>query len=86
MLSFMTSPKILPGITTKNWEGKVYFSLFPEKEDEYLNKFVDIELAIHAHKAPLLTRQKDKNKINQIKQKNSNIKNNLPKTNISNYK
>ena len=28
--------------------------------------------------------QKDKNKINQIKQKNSNIKNNLPKTNISN--
>lgn len=28
--------------------------------------------------------QKDKNKINQIKQKNSNIKNNLPKTNILN--
>ena len=28
--------------------------------------------------------QKDKNKIKQIKQKNSNIKNNLPKTNISN--
>lgn len=28
--------------------------------------------------------QKYKNKINQIKQKNSNIKNNLPKTNISN--
>lgn len=28
--------------------------------------------------------QKDNNKVNQIKQKNSNIKNNLPKTNISN--
>ena len=50
-------------VSTRKVEGKTIRQLIeehPEKEDEYLNKFVDIELAIHAHKAPLLTRQKDK--------------------------
>lgn len=32
----------------------------PEKEDEYLDQFVDIQMNIHAQKAPLLTRQYDK--------------------------
>ena len=50
-------------ISTRKVEGRTIRQLIeehPEKEDEYLNKFVDIELAIHAHKSPLLTRQKDK--------------------------
>jgi len=50
-------------VSTRKVEGKTIRQLIeehPEKEDEYLNKFIDIELAIHAHKAPLLTRQKDK--------------------------
>ncbi len=50
-------------VSTRKVAGKTIRQLIeehPEKEDEYLNKFVDIELAIHAHKAPLLTRQKDK--------------------------
>lgn len=49
--------------STKKVEGKTIRQLIqehPEKEDEYLDKFVDIELDVHAHKAPLLTHQKDK--------------------------
>ncbi len=45
-------------VSTRKVEGKQLGSFIeehPEKEDEYLNKFIDIELAIHAHKAPLLT-------------------------------
>lgn len=33
---------------------------YPEKEDEYLNLFVDIQINILAHKVPLLTTIKDK--------------------------
>lgn len=32
----------------------------PDKEDQYLMQFVDFQLDIHAHTAPLLQRQKDK--------------------------
>ncbi|WP_099205265.1 phosphotransferase family protein [Scatolibacter rhodanostii] len=32
----------------------------PEKTDEYLEKFVDIQLEIHNHKVPLLNKLKDK--------------------------
>lgn len=32
----------------------------PAKMDEYMNRFVDIQLEMHAHKAPLLTKLKDK--------------------------
>ena len=32
----------------------------PEKEDEYLNLFVDIQLDIHSRRSPLLTKFKDK--------------------------
>lgn len=32
----------------------------PEKTDEYLERFVDIQLDIHAHKVPLLNKLKDK--------------------------
>lgn len=32
----------------------------PEKMDEYLNRFVDIQLEVHAKKAPMLSRQYDK--------------------------
>lgn len=32
----------------------------PEKMDEYLNRFVEIQLEIHAKKAPMLSRQYDK--------------------------
>ena len=47
-------------VSTRKIEGKTIRQLIeehPEKEDEYLNKFINIELAIHAHKAPLLMHQ-----------------------------
>ncbi|MBR2682630.1 MAG: phosphotransferase [Atopobiaceae bacterium] len=54
----------------KNWailmrkvEGKTLRQLMqetPEKIDEYLAQLIDLELSVHAHKAPLMGRQKDK--------------------------
>lgn len=44
-------------------EGKTLAQLMeehPEKEDEYLEKFVDIQLSIHEKRAPLLNKLKDK--------------------------
>lgn len=44
-------------------EGKTLEELmaeFPEKEEEYLNLFVDIQLEIHTKRSPLLTKFKDK--------------------------
>ena len=44
-------------------EGKTIAQLMeehPEKEDEYLEKFVDVQLSIHQHRAPLLNKLKDK--------------------------
>ena len=32
----------------------------PEKEDEYLNMFVDLQIEVHSKKAPLLNKLKDK--------------------------
>ena len=39
----------------------------PEKSDEYLEKFVDLQLSVHQKKAPLLNKLKDKmsRKINE---------------------
>ncbi len=50
-------------IVTDYIEGKTLAELMaenPDKEDEYLNMFVDIQLEMHAHKAPLLTKLWDK--------------------------
>ena len=64
-------PKIL-GVSTENgkWaiiseyiNGKTLAQLMtenPEKFDEYLERFVDIQMEIHSKKAPLLTKLKDK--------------------------
>ena len=64
-------PKIL-GVTTENgkWaivseyiKGKTMAQLMeenPDKFDEYLEQFVDIQMSIHEKKAPLLTKLKDK--------------------------
>ncbi|MBQ9111486.1 MAG: phosphotransferase [Oscillospiraceae bacterium] len=44
-------------------EGKTIAQLIeenPEKEDEYLEKFVDVQLNIHEQRAPLLNKLKDK--------------------------
>lgn len=44
-------------------EGKNLQELFdenPDKEDEYLELFVDLQLTIHAQKAPMLNKLKDK--------------------------
>lgn len=44
-------------------DGKTLAELMeenPAKMDEYMNRFVDIQLEMHAHKAPLLTKLKDK--------------------------
>ncbi|MBE6851753.1 MAG: aminoglycoside phosphotransferase [Ruminococcus sp.] len=44
-------------------EGKTIAQLIeenPEKENEYLEKFVDVQLSIHQHRAPLLNKLKDK--------------------------
>ena len=71
-------PKIL-GVSTENgkWaiiseyiKGKTLVQLMtenPDKFDEYLERFVDIQMEIHSKKAPLLTKLKDKmnRKINQ---------------------
>lgn len=71
-------PKIL-GVSTENgkWaiiseyiKGKTLARLMtesPDKFDEYLERFVDIQMEIHSKKAPLLTKLKDKmnRKINQ---------------------
>lgn len=48
----------------------------PEKEEEYLNRFVDIQLEILSKSVPLLNRIKDKykRKINSITSINDNIK------------
>ena len=64
-------PKIL-GVTMENgkWaivseyiKGKTMAQLMeenPDKFDEYLEQFVDIQMSIHEKKAPLLTKLKDK--------------------------
>lgn len=71
-------PKTL-GVSTENgkWaiiseyiKGKTLAQLMtenPDKFDEYLERFVDIQMEIHSKKAPLLTKLKDKmnRKINQ---------------------
>lgn len=71
-------PKIL-GVSTENgkWaiiseyiKGKTLAQLMtenPDKFDEYLERFVDIQMEIHSKKVPLLTKLKDKmnRKINQ---------------------
>ncbi len=57
-------------ITTEYIKGKTMAQLMeenPEKEDEYLEMLVDIQLEIHSKKAPLLNKLKDKmdSKINE---------------------
>jgi tRNA A-37 threonylcarbamoyl transferase component Bud32 len=50
-------------IVTDYIEGKTLAELMaenPEKEDEYLEMFVDIQLNMHSYKAPLLTKLWDK--------------------------
>jgi uncharacterized protein (TIGR02172 family) len=50
-------------ITMEYIEGKTLAELMkehPENLDQYLEQFVDIQLSIHAKKAPLLNKQKDK--------------------------
>ncbi len=64
-------PKLLEvGVIDGKWaiasefiQGKTLAQLMeehPEKEDEYLDLFVDIQLRIHNQKAPLLNKLKDK--------------------------
>lgn len=64
-------PKLLEvGVVDGKWaiasqyiEGKTLSELMeehPEKKDEYLNLFVDIQLDIHSRKAPLMNKLKDK--------------------------
>ncbi len=50
-------------ITTDYIEGKTLSKLMeenPEKKIEYIERLVDIQLSIHAHECPLLTKLKDK--------------------------
>ncbi len=50
-------------ITTEYIEGKTMAQLMeenPDKFDEYLEQFVDIQMSIHEKKSPLLTKLKDK--------------------------
>ncbi len=50
-------------ITREYIEGKSLSELMkenPAKEDEYMEKFVDLQLEIHSKKCPLLSRLKDK--------------------------
>ena len=50
-------------ITTKYIEGKTLAELIgenPDKKNEYIEMLVDIQLNIHSHKCPLLTKLKDK--------------------------
>lgn len=52
-------------IVTEFIEGKTLQQLMdenPDKLDEYLNMFVDIQMAVHAERSPLLNRIKDKMK------------------------
>ena len=64
-------PKVLEvGIFDGRWaivsefiEGKTMAQLMaeqPDKKDELMNRFVDIQLSIHARRAPLLNKLKDK--------------------------
>ena len=64
-------PKLLEvGVIDGKWaivsefiKGKTLARLMdenPDKIDEYMNLFVDIQLDIHSHKAPLLNKLKDK--------------------------
>lgn len=50
-------------IVTEYIEGKTMAELVkenPDKFDEYLDRFVDLQLLVHSKKAPLLTKLKDK--------------------------
>ena len=50
-------------IITEYIEGKTLAQLMkeePEKFDEYLEKFVDLQIEVHSKKAPLLNKLKDK--------------------------
>lgn len=50
-------------IVTEYEEGKTLAALMaenPDKMEEYMNMFVDIQLSVHEKKAPLLTKLKDK--------------------------
>ena len=50
-------------IITEYIEGKTLAQLMkeePEKRDEYLEKFVDLQIEVHSKKAPLLNKLKDK--------------------------
>lgn len=50
-------------ITREYIEGKSLAEIMaenPDKEDEYLEKFVDLQMEIHAKKCPLLNKIKDK--------------------------
>ena len=50
-------------IVTQFIPGKTLDTLMkehPEKKDEYLNLFVDLQLRVHQQKAPLLNKLKDK--------------------------
>ena len=52
-------------IVTEYIEGKTLQQLMdenPDKMDEYLNMFVDIQMSVHSQRAPLLNRIKDKMK------------------------
>lgn len=50
-------------ILTKKVEGKTLRQLMgedPDKIDEHLERLIELELSVHAHRAPLMNRQKDK--------------------------
>lgn len=50
-------------IVSQYIEGRTLADLMqehPEKEDEYLNLFVDLQIFVHEQKAPLLTKLRDK--------------------------
>jgi tRNA A-37 threonylcarbamoyl transferase component Bud32 len=52
-------------IVTEFIEGKTLSQLMqenPEKFDEYLNMFIDLQMTVHSKKAPLLNKLKDKMK------------------------
>ena len=57
-------------LVSEHIEGKPLDKLMeehPEKEDEYLNKFIDVQLEVLSNKVPLLNRMKEKyrRKINE---------------------
>ena len=50
-------------ILTKKVEGKTLRQLMDEdadKTDEYIKQLIELELSVHAHRSPLMNRQKDK--------------------------